>query len=69
MQKDYRRKGFGYVNYAKKKTFGVSENYGVSLVSARIVFEDLEKLPGMRLLTYIENGWDNLQDVIACVRE
>lgn len=67
--KYYRRKGFGYVNYPKKKTFGVSENYGVSLVSPRWIFGELEKLPGLRLVTYTEKAWDGLQDVIACVRE
>ena len=67
--KDYRRRGFGYVNYPKKKTFGVSENYGVSLVTPRWIFDAVEKLPGMRLVTYTEKAWDGLQDVIACVRE
>ncbi len=66
--REYERKGFGYLNYPKKKNFGVSENYGVSLVSPRWVFAELEKLEGLRLVNFTEFGWADHQDVVACMR-
>jgi len=64
---DYESRDFGYLNYPKKKKF-VSENYGISLASPRWVFTQIEKMDDMRLVTFTEQGWDNHQDVVGCVR-
>jgi hypothetical protein len=58
----WERNGFGYVNYLNMN------DYGVSVSSLAWVLLQLEKLPDLRLLTVTEMGWDNHQDVIACVR-
>jgi len=58
----WERNGFGYVDYLNMN------DYGVSVSSLAWVLLQLEKLPDLRLLTVTEMGWDNHQDVIACVR-
>lgn len=64
--RDYADRGFGYANYPKEIEVGISENYGVSLVSPRWLFAQLEAMKDVRLLNYTEHGWDNHHDVIAC---
>ena len=59
---DYDRNGFGYLDYPE------FQNYGISLSSPPWVLLQLQKLSGLRLLTYIETGWDSHQDVVACIR-
>ena len=65
---DYETNGFGYVNYPTEAKFGVFDNYGISVVSPRWVFAKLEKLEDIRLVNFTESGWDNHQDVVACLR-
>jgi SAM-dependent methyltransferase len=43
-------------------------NYGISLSLPSWVCTQLGKLPALRLLTYMEQGWNKHQDVVACVR-
>ena len=59
---DYDRQGFGFGNYFHSTT------YGVSASSPSWVCEQLEKLGNIRLLNFTERGWDNHQDVVACLR-
>jgi SAM-dependent methyltransferase len=59
---EYHRAGFGYREYR-----GMA-GYGVSLSGLPWVLSEVEKLPGVRIVTVQEQGWDNHQDVIACVR-
>ena len=60
---DYSQRGFGYVDYPN--TIG----YGISVSSTSWVLSKLEKLFNLRLLAYTEMGWDEHQDVIACVKD
>jgi SAM-dependent methyltransferase len=41
---------------------------GTALASPAWVCEQLDARPGLRLLTYSEQGWNHHQDVISCVR-
>ena len=60
--KEYQSKGFGYLNYP-----GLSD-YGISASTPAWVLSELQRHPELRLLFYHELGWDDHQDVIACVR-
>lgn len=60
--KQYEMKGFGYINYLNQ------ENYGISLSTQSFVFSFLEKKLDMRILMYLEKGWDDHHDVIACIK-
>jgi len=59
---EYDRNGFGYSNYAQ------TDNYGISLSSPSYVLSMLEKIPNFYFLMYNEQGWDEHQDVIACIK-
>lgn len=61
--RDYKEKGFGYANYNS------DENYGISLSSPSFVISQLEKSLNLRILMYLEKGWDGHQDVIACIQD
>lgn len=61
--RDYRGKGFGYVEYSD------GSGYGLSLASPAVVVERLLAISGWTLLGYHEAGWDNHQDVVALQRE
>jgi SAM-dependent methyltransferase len=62
MAADYERDGFTYADY------DFMENFGATLSSPAWVCKRLEQLPGLRLINYTEQGWDMVQDVVACVR-
>lgn len=59
---DYQRTGFGYRDYKWRP------GYGVSLSTLPWVLSQVQKLPGLRITLLQEQGWDNHQDVIACMR-
>jgi hypothetical protein len=62
---DYDRDGIGYSDYPG------TPGYGISLASPGWVRDRLQEA-GLRLVTYVEMGWDApapRQDVISCVRE
>ena len=62
-----RRTGFGYVDYPQnvlKGIFDMEEGYGIALVRPHWVFRLLERRTDLRLLGYVERGWDNHQDVL-----
>jgi len=60
---EYGRKGFGYIDY---KT---SSNYGISVSSPSFVLSMIEKMSDLRILSFIEKGWDDHQDVVCCVKD
>ncbi len=60
---EYRRKGFGYVDYKG------SGGYGISVSSPSFVLSLIEKISDLRVLSFIEKGWDNHQDVICCIKD
>jgi SAM-dependent methyltransferase len=58
----YEQEGFGYLDYPN------TNNYGISISSPSWVLSQLARHPGLRVLTYMEQGWDDHQDVVACLR-
>jgi SAM-dependent methyltransferase len=65
--KQYAMTGFGYANYPASIP-GIGENYGVSLSSPCWVYKVIDQMPGMRLINYTEQGWDDHQDVVSLIR-
>ena len=60
---EYRRTGFGYVDYSG------GSGYGFSLAHPSFVTSTLIAEPGWRLEGYHERGWDMRQDVIFLQKE
>ena len=61
----YDGSGFAYQGYRAH----THSNYGISLSSPAWVMGQIMRQPGLRLVHYAERGWDNHQDVVACVRD
>lgn len=62
-----RRTGFGYIDYPYdflKRLFDREDGYGIALVRPHWVLRLLEPRTDLRLLGYVERGWDNHQDVL-----
>jgi SAM-dependent methyltransferase len=59
---DYRRAGFGYVDYADQP------GYGFSLALPSFVLANFVQHPEWQLLGYHESGWDQRQDAIGLQR-
>ncbi len=59
----YRHKGFGYMDYKG------NSSYGISVSSPSSVLSLIEKMSDLRLLSYIEKGWDDHQDVVCCIKD
>jgi SAM-dependent methyltransferase len=60
---EYRREGFGYVDYRP------SSGYGFSLANPAYVTARFTNAPGWRLTGYHEQGWDRRQDVVCLQRD
>lgn len=58
---DYRRDGFGFVEYDGH------EGYGITIASPTWATETIASSTDLSLLLYLERGWDDHQDVVACV--
>jgi hypothetical protein len=58
----YDRDGFAYRDLAE------DVGYGTSLTSPAWVCQQIERMPRMRLVNYMERGWGSMQDVVACQR-
>jgi SAM-dependent methyltransferase len=56
------RTGFGYVDYPGR------QDYGISLSRPSYVAGQVQAHPTLRLAAILEYGWDDHQDVIACVK-
>lgn len=58
----YDSEGFGYLDYPG------SQGYGISVALPSWTLSQLEKMDDITLVSYTEMGWDNHQDVVACMR-
>ena len=58
----YNATGFGYLNYPNVP------DYGVSIASRAWVLAEFQRHAGLKLLSFVEAGWDDHQDVVACIR-
>jgi SAM-dependent methyltransferase len=58
----YERTGFGYC-----RNWGSDSYYGVSVSSPTWVLSLIEKLGGLRVVHFAEQGWSKNHDVYACV--
>ncbi|MDB5309484.1 MAG: type 12 methyltransferase [Gemmataceae bacterium] len=56
--RSYQRTGFAYAAYP-------GQDYGISLSSPGWVCGQLAAVPAARLVTYVERGWSDHQDVVA----
>jgi SAM-dependent methyltransferase len=61
LMRDYREGGFAYVDYAGEAGYGVSLSTSEWMRSAAAA-------AGLREVLFLENGWDDHQDVFALVR-
>jgi SAM-dependent methyltransferase len=61
---EFDRDGFGYQKYPTHTL----QNYGISLSSPSWVMNQILEHTDLRVAMYTETGWDNHQDVVACVR-
>jgi len=61
--RSYEEEGFGYIEY------WFMENFGATLSSPAWVCKQLEKFPELRLVTYLEQGWGEAQDLVVCHRQ
>ncbi|MDO1447621.1 class I SAM-dependent methyltransferase [Rhodocytophaga aerolata] len=59
----YKFLNYGYTDYA------FSKNYGLSLIKPSWIIKQLEKSTSLKIIMYLEKGWDNHQDVIVCKKE
>lgn len=59
---DYNEKGFGYAPYPG------SADYGTTLSAPSYVLQLIQRHPELRVVLLNETGWDNHQDVYACMR-
>lgn len=59
---EYNRDGFGYADYDDHS------GYGISVAKPSWLFSVLEAYTNIRVVLFRERGWDNHQDVVACVR-
>jgi SAM-dependent methyltransferase len=64
--REYEAWGFGYQPYPGGHFVN---NFGVALSSPEWVMRQLAKLPELRIINFTERGWDNHQDVVACIRD
>ena len=58
----FEREGLGYVDYPGQV------DYGISLSSAPFVTGLVQRATSLRLVACLEHGWDEHQDVVACVQ-
>jgi SAM-dependent methyltransferase len=62
LKQQYELTGYGYVDYR-----GVND-YGLSLIKPSWIIEFLEKNENIKIILYNEKGYDNHQDVVACLK-
>jgi SAM-dependent methyltransferase len=70
---EFDQNGFVFRNYPLdflRRQFPVEiAEYGISIQAPAWVCGQLAQFVGFRLVTFTERGWDNHQDIIACVRD
>jgi SAM-dependent methyltransferase len=59
---DFERTGFGYQEYLRRP------GWGLARASPAWVCAQLDEVPELRLIAFVERGWLQSQDVISCVR-
>ena len=61
------KEGFGFVDYDAnfRQKFNEQASYGITLVRPHWVMKQLEARPSLRILGYVERGWDDHQDVLV----
>ena len=59
---DFEQTGFGYQEYPRRP------GWGLARASPAWVCSRLVEVPNMRLVSFVERGWLNSQDVVSCVR-
>jgi SAM-dependent methyltransferase len=62
--RQYRKTGFGFARYP-----GAKDAYGISVSHPSWVLNQLARIGEMRIVHFIEKGWDQHQDCYGCVRE
>jgi SAM-dependent methyltransferase len=66
----YEREGFGYRDYPSAQlaeTEWESRGYGLSLAKPEWVCARLSERLGLRLVSYLEHGFNHSQDAVACL--
>ena len=58
------RDGFGYADYSLPAERGGQRTYGLSVSLPSWVMHAVEPLPEIRVLDFVERGWDDHQDVL-----
>jgi SAM-dependent methyltransferase len=67
---DYEREGFGYRDYPSPQRAEMeweSRGYGLSLAKPAWACAQLAKRPGLRLVSYLESGFNHSQDAVGCL--
>jgi SAM-dependent methyltransferase len=59
----YRAQGFGY------HALPGYDGYGISMSSPSWVLQQVARVPGLRVIGYVEAGWDGHQDVLSLARD
>jgi len=63
LKHQYEFTGYGFVNYKG------SNDFGMSIIKPSSIIELLEKNENWKIILYNEKGYDNHQDVIACLKQ
>jgi SAM-dependent methyltransferase len=72
MLASYEREGFGYGDYPaalRDEMNWESRGYGLSVATPAWVCARIAERPGLRLVSYLERGFNHSQDAIACLKE
>jgi SAM-dependent methyltransferase len=59
---DFERDGFGYQEYRRRP------GWGLARASPAWVCSQLDEVPDLRLVSFVERGWLSSQDVVSCVK-
>jgi SAM-dependent methyltransferase len=59
---NFKSTGFGYANLP------MNLDYGISVAAPSWVLAQLERVPNLNVLSFVEAGWNNHQDVVSCIR-
>ena len=66
IMKDYLNCGYGYRDYSAKENHDyIVGSYGISIAKPSALIRLLEEIPNTRILTYMERGWADHQDVFV----
>lgn len=67
-ESNFRSNGFGFVDYNadfRAGSFSKQASYGVTLVSASWLMNELTRMDSIRVYSYTERAWDDHQDVVV----